>query len=137
MEGIGDLVDIVRGDIQAPARTFANIPSQAIPLSSLQRWVAVLVDPIYRKTPTQLSTEAIIDNLKSGIPFLSKQLPAYQTPFGEESKRDLVFFNQLSPLGVSLRKSDAEQFYQILLQKRELSAELSKMKDDLKKELGL
>lgn len=137
VQGIGNFVDAARGDIEAAGRSLSSLPSQLVPLSSLQRWVAGLVDPVYRKTTPGLSVESIVDNLKKGIPGLSQQLPAYQTPFGEKSVKQLPFANALSPFGISIQRKDAEELYQLLLQKETNHAEINKIKADLKKELGL
>ena len=138
LEGVGNFVDAARGDEEAISRAASQIPSQLIPLASLQRWVADFVDPVFRKSQKGLSTEAIIENLKKGIPGLSKQLPAYKTPLtGEEEKKQFPAVRALSPVGVTKENKEFEELYQLLLQKRTMSAELNKIKEDLRKELGL
>lgn len=137
VQGIGNLLDILQGDVYATGRAVSNLPSQIVPLTSLQRWVARLIDPVFRKTEKGLSVESIIQNLQKGIPFISRGLPAYKEPLGEESRQQSPLTNALSPLGITVEKKDYEELYQLLMQKREMSAELRKIKEDLRKELGL
>lgn len=138
IEGIGNLVDAAQGDEEAIAKAASQLPSQLIPLSSLQRWVADFVDPVFRKSQPGLSTEAIIQNLKKGIPGLSKELPAYKTPLTqEEEKKQYPVARALSPVGVTKENKRYEDLYQILLKKRTMSAKVSQIKEDLRKKLGL
>ena len=138
IEGVGNFVDAARGDPEAISKALTQVPSQLIPLASLQRWVADFVDPIFRKSARGLSEEAIIQNLAKGIPGLSRFLPAYKTPLtGEEERKQFPVIRALSPIGVTASKKDFEELYQLLIRKRTLSAELNKMKEDIRKELGL
>ena len=101
MEGIQGFANFARGDISGISQAASDLPAQLVPLSSLQRWVAQLIDPIYRKPGSGLSTEAVINNLKVGIPFLSKDVEPYLTPSGEPSKRQYPYLNAVSPLGIT------------------------------------
>lgn len=101
LEGIGDLVDIVKGQEYAAGKSISNVPSQLIPLTSLLRWTSQLIDPIYRKPKSGISTEAIIQNLQAGIPFLTKKLPAYEDPTGRPSQRKFPVFNAVSPVSTT------------------------------------
>jgi hypothetical protein len=114
LDGIGDFIDVARGDITAISRIASNIPSQLIPLSSLQRWITNLIDPIYRKSASGISVDAIIQNLKKGIPILSTQVPAYETPTGEPSKRQYPIFNQLSPISITKEKQDSKELFDLI-----------------------
>lgn len=131
MEGLGDFVGIAQGDTTAVVQAISNLPSQLIPLSSLQRWVANLVDPIYRKTDTKLSIEAIIKNLEKGIPFLSKNLESYKTPFGVPSRRQYPFISAISPLGITKEQEFFKGRFELIEQKKRLD----KIKTDLKERL--
>jgi len=64
VEGISDLVNAIRNTEGGVSSALTNIPSQFIPLSSLQRWVSQLIDPIYRKPESGFSIDAIIQNLE-------------------------------------------------------------------------
>lgn len=137
VQGMGDLLDILRGDVYAAGRMMGNLPAQMIPLSSFQRWVNTIIDNTYRETEKGATVQAIIDNLKQSIVGLSKTLPPYKAPFGEVSKRDSPIINALSPLGISINKQDMENLYELLMESRTQNAEIRKIKEDLRKELGL
>ena len=135
MEGLGDFVNLAEGDVSAATRTIANIPSQLIPLASLQRWVANLIDPIYRKTESQLSLESIIKNLEKGIPFLSKNLEPFTTPFGQPSKRQFPALQALSPIGVTEEKKSEKSLFELLRQKRKVENLKKSIKEKLKEKI--
>jgi hypothetical protein len=110
VQGIGDIIDVARGDETATTRAFANIPNQLIPLASLQRWVATMIDPVYRKADRQLSVDALIQNLKKGIPGLSKTLEPYERSNGKPSERQLPIGNSFSPVTVSTETDEIKVF---------------------------
>ena len=116
VRGVGDLVRLSKGDVSASTRLITNIPTQLIPLSSLQRWVNSVVDPVYRKTDKGLSAESIVQNIRKSIAFGSKGLPAYTDLYGNESRRDYSLFNALSPVQVTPAKD--ESAYDRYIQKR-------------------
>ncbi len=87
VQGISQLMGTLGGDEQALKDALTNIPSQFIPLSSLQKWVASLIDPIYRKPASGFNLESLVQNVQKGIPFASKELEPYTTPEGEPSVR--------------------------------------------------
>ncbi len=132
VQGIGDFVNLAQGDIAALTRAVSQIPSQLIPLSALQRWVANIIDPIYRKTEKKLSIEGIIENLESGIPILKERLPAYTTPSGEPSERQYPFLNPLIPISISEENPEWVDYLKTLQQvSRERILE-TKSKEELK-----
>lgn len=106
MEGIRDILDVTQNVPGALPQALTSAGQQTIPLSSLQRWTAHLIDPVYRKTEKGLSVEAIVNNLKKDLPFLSKQVEPWQTPSGRESRRDLPLVGALSPVGISVEKPE-------------------------------
>jgi hypothetical protein len=110
VQGIGDLLDVMRGDEAATGRLAATVPTQLVPLSSLQRWITNIIDPVYRKTERGVSVEAIIQNVKKGIPGLSYDLPAHETIHGEPSPRPLPLVNAVSPVSVSQETKDVETY---------------------------
>ena len=112
-------------------RALSNIPSHLIPLASLQRWVANMVDPIYRKHGSKLSVENIIQNLEAGIPFLSKNLESYKTPLGAESKRQYPFLSAVSPIGITKENEFFAGSLDMIQQKKRLDL----IKKDLKERL--
>lgn len=107
MQGIGDILNAAEGGDGGQAegaatKTISNFASQLVPLSGLQRWVAQIVDPVYRKGSKELSAEGIIQNLQRNIPGASRSVPPQLTPSGEESLRQLPMVNAVTPFGVSV-----------------------------------
>ncbi|MBI3980965.1 hypothetical protein HY345_03115 [Candidatus Microgenomates bacterium] len=144
VEGLGNFIDAARGDEEAIGRAAAQIPSQLIPLASLQRWIADMVDPVFRKTQKGISVEAILQNLQKGIPGLSKgipgviePLPAFKTPRREIERKQFPAVRALSPIRVTQENKKYEDLYQLLLKRRERSARVNQLKEDLRKRLGL
>lgn len=101
MKGLGDIIDGVRGDEFKRDRAISNIPSQLVPYRSLQGWFARLLDPVYRKSTGENLGETVLNSIKSQTPFLSKTLPAYETPSGEPSRRQFPGVNAVSPLSIT------------------------------------
>jgi len=132
VQGIGDFVNIAQGDITALTRMASQIPSQLIPLTALQRWVANIIDPIYRKTDKKLSVEGIIENLKSGIPGLKENLPPYTTPSGEPSQRQYPYFNPLLPISISEESPQWRDYFNTLRQVSKERLLETKSKEELK-----
>lgn len=136
VKGMGDMLNLITGEEGAASRTVASFSSQLIPLSSLQRWVNSMLDEVYRKPSKDFSVEGFIDNLKQNIVGLSQSIPPYPAPFGQDSKRDFPILNALSPMGVTIEKQGMANLYELLMDKRTLSAEMRKLKEDLRKQLG-
>jgi len=132
VQGIGDFVNLAQGDITALTRAASQIPSQLIPLTALQRWVANLIDPIYRKTEKELSVEGIIENLKSGLPGLTFGIPPYTTPTGEPSKRQYQFINPISPISISKENPKWVDYFNTLQQVSRERVLETKSKEELK-----
>lgn len=110
VQGIGDLMDVGRGDQTAWNRIASNIPAQLVPLASLQRWVTQIIDPIYRKAPSGVSVHAVIDNLKKGIPGLSTNVEPYRTNDGEPSRRQMPGINAVSPVTVTTETPAIDEY---------------------------
>lgn len=116
VEGIGDLVSFSQAQPGSGSRILSNVPSQLIPLASLQRWVANIIDPIYRKAEKPTSIDGVIDNLKKGIPGFSKDLAAYTTPEGKPSERQSPLLNAISPLSITAERPDQKAYYDTLIE---------------------
>lgn len=101
VQGLGDLLDVARGDQTAWNRVATNVPSQLVPLASLQRWITQITDPVYRKAPSAVSVPAILENLKKGIPGLSTSVEPYLTNSGEPSRRQMPLLNSVTPFPVT------------------------------------
>lgn len=106
LSGMGDLLDIARGEQYAIKNAISNFGRQLVPLASLQGWVARQLDPIYREGKT------VTDKLKSGIPLMSKSVPAYTDPLGNPSVRMNNTFNSFSPIQVNPVNQQFEDIYQ-------------------------
>ena len=105
LSGLGSFVKLAQGDIDySLGSNIGFAASQAIPLSSLLRWVATIVDPVYRKG--RGATEVI----KKGIPGLSQELPPYMSVGGKISKREP--FNFIFPWDVGISQPQYEELYQ-------------------------
>jgi hypothetical protein len=87
----------------------ANLPSQLIPFVSLQRWIAGMVDPIYRKSERGFALPAISESMMKNIPGLSKGIDPYLEkeigPEGKErfapARREYPVLNAFSPVAIS------------------------------------
>lgn len=86
VQGMNNILETLSGDPTAITRTMSNMPSQLVPLVSLQRWVAQMIDPVYRETNSQFSVEAVLQNIQKGIPFASKGVKPELGPDGKPSK---------------------------------------------------
>lgn len=135
MQGLGDFVAVAQGDMTAVVQAASNIPSQLIPLASLQRWVANIIDPVYRKHGSKLSVENIIQNLEAGIPFLSKNLESYKTPLGAESKRQYPFMSAVSPIGVTKENEFFAGSLDMIQQKKRLDLIKKNLKEKLRERI--
>jgi hypothetical protein len=136
VEGIGEFVKAASGESGAAAQTAANVPSQLIPLSSLQRWTAQLIDPVYRRRMSGLTTKAIVENLKAGIPGLSKDLAPYTTPNGQPSMRQMPWLNAFSPLQTSETQPVGELAYRRAVKKTAEQFRKEHAKEQQKARLG-
>lgn len=126
VRGIGDIIDGLRGDEFKRDRAISNIPSQMVPYRSLQGWFARLVDPVYRKSTGKNLGETVVNSIKSQTPFLSKSLPAYETPTGQPSQRQFPGINSVSPLQITKEKPYEKQIFdnnsQVRLKDRQIKA---------------
>lgn len=87
VSGLGAFVSLAQGkaDWSIP-KNIAFTASQMKPMNGLMRYVANVIDPVFRKAGT------LEEQLKSDIPFLTKGLPAHETTEGEPAKRDPASF---------------------------------------------
>jgi len=106
LTGLGDLLDIARGDEYSIKKALANFGRQTIPLASLQGWIARQIDPVFRQGKT------MGEQIESGTPLLSKKLDPYLDPLGNESVRQNNTFNSFSPIEVTPANQQFEDIYQ-------------------------
>ena len=125
LSGINDIMAIAEGEEYALEQAMANIPRQLIPLVALQGWVARTIDDIYRHPKT------VLEKIKTGLPFLSKQVEPYRTPTGEVSRRDYPLFHAVSPITVGKIKPEFEGLYEA----RGKAKELRKAREDILNEI--
>lgn len=87
VSGLGNFVDLVQGDQDWKlSRVVAQPLTQLKPMTGALSYISRLVDPVFRKA------SGFTDQLKSGVPGLTKGMEAYTNPFGEESRRNITDF---------------------------------------------
>lgn len=131
VRGIGDFIDAARGDEFKQSRALTNIPAQLVPYRSFMGWVTRLVDPIYRKTSGGTIPEQIGKSLISQVPGMSQNIEAYQTPFGEDSKRQFPLLNAFSPLSVTQEQGGAKEFYDAREGERDMNKQINQQIDSI------
>lgn len=103
-QSIGNFFSFMAGDIDYNIKNQLGFAlGQAIPASSMVRYINMAIDPIYRKP------EGLWEQITKDIPYLSKELTPRVTPFMEESRRDL--FNMLLPYDIGVTKEEYEGLY--------------------------
>lgn len=126
LSNVGAFFKILDGDVSYSAGGIgAAIAGQAIPLEGLLRYVATIVDPVYRKGSDFTS------NIKKQIPFASSGLEPYTKVSGEESKRDPA--NYLLPYDIGKVDPDIEKQYQFRTIESQLTSKKKKEEDSVKK----
>lgn len=113
VQSLGDMLKVANGDNQGISRLISNIPTQLIPLSSLQGWVNQIIDPIYRNPAKGISVEAITDALKQKMVGMSQTIDPKKNIFGQEDKKEDALLNSVSPMQSTKSNVVAEQIYQI------------------------
>jgi hypothetical protein len=131
LQGIKQAIDAISTSY-GRAGLVGSISSQLVPMSSLQRWVTQIVDPIYRKTDKDFSPKAIVEKVKAGIPGLSKDLPAYKDVGDQPSKRKNMPFNAFSPVEITPENKQGETDYKTLQQKNQLDRLVTFLRDAVK-----
>lgn len=108
LTGIGNFVNWVSGDADySLPSNLAFTAGQLVPMQGLVRYISTIVDPVFRKP------KGFIESFQKDVPFLSKSLPAYTTPTGEEAKREKI--NYLTPYDIGSPDESSEKDYQTLL----------------------
>jgi hypothetical protein len=113
LPSITGFFNMLAGDTSVNPNTFmADMTSQLIPFEAMQRYVAQIIDPIYRKA------SSYTDRLKSGIPDLSsiglpsttKSLQSYTTPLGQPETRNATNF--IAPYAIGQPANQYEPAFQ-------------------------
>ena len=98
MQGLGDLVGFAKGE---KSKAFSSIPSQLVPLSSLQGWVNNIIDPLQRKAEKGLSINSVVDNIQMKVVGMSKFVPPQIDADERPVKKQMQAVNAVSPVKVS------------------------------------
>jgi hypothetical protein len=122
VQGLGNFVDLVQGDQDWKlSRLLAQPITQLKPMTGALSYIARLTDPVFRKA------SGFGDQLKQGVPGLTKGMKAYTNPLGEESRRNITDF--VAPYSMGQEDTRFEQPYkerQKTLQENNLINQLKK-----------
>jgi len=123
-QSIGAFFNFLSGDIDytLPGQ-LGFTAEQVIPLSGLLRTTNKLLDPVYRHP------EGFWEAIKKDMPFLSQDIPAYQTPEGKEAKRD--WWNALLPYDVTKEDEIYSSIYDSINRMKQIQA----LTDELNKKV--
>jgi hypothetical protein len=110
VEQIGNIVDLANGDKGAATKFLTSIASQLIPLSGLQRWTAQLIDDVKRKSSSEFSAEAIVDNLLKQIPVASKSIEPQRGMDDQPIKTNRL--NQILPTEITEENTPMNNYYE-------------------------
>jgi len=104
VQGLGNFVDLVQGDQDWKlSRLLAQPITQLKPMTGALSYIARLTDPVFRKA------SGFGDQLKQGVPGLTKGMKAYTNPLGEESRRNITDF--VAPYSMGQEDTRFEQPY--------------------------
>ena len=122
VEGLRSFLDFTTGDLGASGvqSVFSSTAGQLVPLSSLQRLVSHVIDPVYRKPEAKFDLEAFLQSVQKDIPFLSRGVPEIE---GSDS-RQKPLINALSPLNITDVKTRDERELQRIRRKQEREARI-------------
>lgn len=105
VSGLGSFVNTMQGkDDYTLTKSLAYTAGQINPMAGLQRYIATVIDPIFRKPKT------FTQQIQSGIPGMTKNLPYYETSTGEPATRNIT--NYVAPYPMGLVNDKFEQPYQ-------------------------
>ena len=118
-QGMKDMVNAVSGQ---KSKAVASVPTQLIPLSSLQGWVNNITDELQRKVEKKISIESVVDNIQLKIVGMSKQVPAKVDEDENEIKKQNRVINAISPFKVSkINKEALAEYRDFQMEKQEAS----------------
>lgn len=98
MQGIGDLLAAFQGE---KSKAIASLPTQLIPLSSLQGWVNNIIDELQRQPDSGLSIDSVVQNIEMKIIGMSKLVPPRIDSDELPVKKQMKEVNAVSPLRMS------------------------------------
>lgn len=127
VNNLGSFVQLAQGNQDFSwTKNLTYTASQLKPWDGLMRYVATVIDPIYRKP----DTSSIAQNAISDVPFLTKTLPAYTDSLGNTSKRNIT--NYTIPYAAGQANPTFEEPYQNRLKILQQNAVINDMKKQAK-----
>lgn len=125
LSGLGGFVKTVSGDEDYTLPSVLGFTaSQTLPVSGLVRWVNnYFIDPVYRKS------SGFVEQIQKDLPILSKQLPAFKKPTGEDSTRDMK--NAILPFDIT----ESDPTYDEALQTSQSISQQRAIVDEQEKEI--
>ena len=128
--GLGSFVKLAQGDIDWNfPRTVGYTASQIKPFNGLLRYVANVIDPVFRKPKT------IEQQLVSDIPGMTRNLPFYETSTGEPARRNIPSY--FTPYSVGIGNQQFEEPYQQRMYKLQYNAIMRQVENgEISKEEG-
>ena len=128
LEGMNNFVKFFSGDADYTfAKNMGYTAGQVIPMQGLVRWVSGIIDPVYRKATT------FGDQIKSGIPGVSKSLPPYLDPTGKPSTRE--GYNSFTPYDITPDKPQYNKPLEERQDKLQQNAVINKAVKDMESQL--
>ena len=122
VSGLGSFVNLAQGrEDFSFAKNIGFTASQFKPFSGLMRYVTTVIDPVFRR-PRNLEQQLVSD-----VPFLSKNLPFYETADGEPARRDIS--NYFTPYATGVAKPEFEDPYQQRVNKLIQNARVRRIKN--------
>jgi hypothetical protein len=128
MAGIKDLTNIMTGRETISPKILARPVSQMIPFVGGLRFIANVIDPIYRKST------GFIDELKKSIPGLTKDLEAYKKLDGTPSTRSLS--SQYFPYSINPKDPRADIEFRDIKEKSNRRVEMEEYQRKNKERIG-
>uniref|UniRef100_A0A7C5URK9 Large polyvalent protein associated domain-containing protein n=1 Tax=candidate division CPR3 bacterium TaxID=2268181 RepID=A0A7C5URK9_UNCC3 len=123
VSGLASFVKLAEGDIDySLPKNIGYSLGQLKPMEGLMRYVATVIDPVFRKPRT------IGEQLISDIPFLTKQLPAYETTLGEPATRNIT--NYIAPYAWGFENKQFEEPYQQRTKQLQENSLVNKLKNE-------
>ena len=127
MSGLGDLVNFASGE---RTKAITNMPTQMIPLSSLQGWINNLIDPLQRKAEKGLSFKSMMDQIQMKLVGMSQFVPPQMDMNELPVKKQNRVINAVSPLKTAnVDKAGLSDYRDAVRTKQELN----KIKKELSK----
>ena len=102
LSGLSEFIESIRRPAEAGARFGERTATGFVPFSSALRTAAQMTDPTFRRP------ENILEQLKTGLPTLSRQVPPRLTAFGEEARRESPAFSPIQITPAQQSAVDAE-----------------------------